>query len=132
MENDCFLVEMAPTKMMLPKLCLHHQWLGVRLLHQRKKNSEGSTSRSCAIGTTLGGMYDVQKRDDTNDAIGKFLFYNRIPFHVARSAYYKEMVQSIAAIGTSYVPPGEHKLRTTVLERKVSKINVQKEESRQT
>ena len=42
------------------------------------------------------------------------------------------MVQSIAAIGTSYIPRGEHKLRTIVLERKVSKINVQKEQMRQT
>ena len=98
----------------------------------KRKFLEGSTSRSCAIGTTLGGMYDVQKRDDTDDAIGRFIFANGILFHVARSPYYIEMVQSIAAIGTSYVPPGEHKLRTTVLERQVSKINVQKEESRQT
>ena len=98
----------------------------------KRKRSEGSTFCSCAIGTTLAGIYYVQKRDDTYAAIGIFLFANGIPFHVARSPYYKEMVQTIAAIGTSYVPLGEHNLRTTVLERQVSKINVQKEQMRQT
>ena len=83
-------------------------------------------------GTTLTGMYNVQKRDDTNDSIGRFLFANGIMFYVARSPYYKEMVQTIAAVRPSYVLPGEHKLRTTVLERKVLKINVQKEHMRQT
>ena len=73
-----------------------------------------------------------KKRDDIDDAIGRFLFANGIAFHVAHSPYYKEMVQLIAAIGTSYVPPSEHKLRTTILKRQVSKINVQKEEMRQT
>ena len=84
------------------------------------------------MGATVSGMYNVLDRDDTDDAIGKFLFANRIPFHVVRSPYYKEMVQAIARIGPSSVPPGEHKLITTILDRQVSKINVQKERMRQT
>ena len=67
-----------------------------------------------------------------DDAIGKFLFANGIPFHVALSPYYKETIKAITKMGPSYVPPDEHKRRTTILERRVSKINVQKEEMRQT
>ena len=76
-------------------------------------------------------MYNALDRDDTDDAIGKFLFANGIPFHVVCSPYYKEMVRSLAKVGPSYVPPSEHKLRTTILRRQVSKINVQKEKMRQ-
>ena len=63
-------------------------------------------SRSSGMGATVSGMYNALDRDDTSDAIGKFLFANGIPFHVVRSPYYKEMVQAIAKIGPSYVPPG--------------------------
>ena len=94
--------------------------------------SEIGSSRSCAIGATITGMYNVDKRDRADGAIGRFIFANGIPFHVSRSPYYKEMVAAIADVGTSYVPPGEHKLRTTILENEVSKINVQKEDMRQT
>ena len=67
------------------------------------KKTKGSTnaSRSCAMGATVSGMYNVLDRDDTDDAIGKFLFTNGIPFHVVCSPYYKEMVQAIAKIGPS-------------------------------
>ena len=92
---------------------------------KKTKVSTGA-SRSFAMGGTgtVSGMYNILDRDDTDDAIGKFIFANGIPFHVVRSPYYKEMVQAIAKIGPSYVPPGEHKLRTTILDRQVSKINV--------
>jgi hypothetical protein len=90
-------------------------------------SSKHKGSRSCAMGPTIAGMYSKLNRDDTDDAIGKFMFANGIPFHVSRSPYYKEMVKAIAAAGHTYVPPGEHKLRTVILERQVSNINVQKE-----
>jgi hypothetical protein len=98
---------------------------------KKTKVSTGA-SHSCAMGGIVSGMYNILDRDDTDDAIGKFLSANGIPFHVVRFPYYKEMVQAIAKIGPSYVPPGEHKLRTTILDRQVSKINVQKERMRQT
>lgn len=68
-------------------------------------------------------MYNVIDQDDIDDAIGRFLFANGIPFHVL-TPYYKELVQSIAKVGPSYVPADEHKLRTTILEGQVSKFNV--------
>jgi hypothetical protein len=58
----------------------------------------------CAMGPTIAGMYSKLNCDDTDDAIGKFLFSNGIPFHVSRSPYYKDMVKAIATIEPSYVP----------------------------
>ena len=95
----------------------------------KTKRNDG---RSCAIGPTIAGMYSKLNRDDTNDAIGRFLFSNGITFHVSHSPYYKEMVHAIATSGPSYVPLDETKLRTTILEREVSKITMQKEVLRQT
>jgi hypothetical protein len=95
-------------------------------------SSKHKGSHSCAMGPTIAGMYNKLNCDDTDDTIGKFLFSNGIPFHVSRSPYYKEMVKAIATIEPSYVPPGEHKLRTVILDRQVSNITLHKEQMRQT
>ena len=87
-------------------------------------SSRRKVSRSCAIGPTITGMYGKLSRDDTDDAIGKFLFSNGIPFHVTRSPYYKEMVYSIASSRHSYLPPDDHNVRTVILERQVSNITM--------
>ena len=94
-------------------------------------SSKKKVSRSCAIGPTITKMYGKLNREDTNDAIGKFLFANGIPFHVTRSPYYKEMVRFIASSRPSYVPLGEHKVRRVILERQVANINVHKEQMKE-
>ena len=90
-------------------------------------SSKKKDARSPTIGPTITGMYGKLDRDDIDDAVGRFLFANGIPFHVSRSPYYKEMVHALVRAGPSYAPPGETKLRTVVLEREVSKITMQKE-----
>jgi hypothetical protein len=72
----------------------------------------------------ISNLFNMQLKDDIDDAIGKFFFANGIPFHVARSPYYKEMISMVARRGPSYVPPGETKLRTTILDKNYSKINL--------
>jgi hypothetical protein len=52
-------------------------------------------SHSYAVEPTISGMYSKMNYVDTNDAIGKFLFSNGIPFHVSHSPYYKDMVKEI-------------------------------------
>jgi hypothetical protein len=59
------------------------------MLIYRKKGSH-----FCAIGATIGGMYDVVERNDIDDVINKFHFATGIVFHVTLSPYYKEMVQA--------------------------------------
>jgi len=58
----------------------------------KKTKGFTNTSCSCVMGAIMIGMYNVLDRDDTYDAIGRFIFANGIPFHVVRSPYYKEMV----------------------------------------
>jgi hypothetical protein len=95
-------------------------------------SSKHKGSRSCAVGPIIAGMYSKLSRDDTDDGIGKFIFSNGIHFRVSRSPYYKEMVKAIATEEPSYLPPSEHNLRTVILDRQVSNINVHKERMRQT
>lgn len=70
--------------------------------------------RSSTIGPTIIGMYTKLNHDDIDDAIIKFIFSNHIHLCVTRSPYYKEMVIAITALGPSYVPLGEHKLRIMI------------------
>ncbi|KAH9315762.1 hypothetical protein KI387_024389, partial [Taxus chinensis] len=35
-------------------------------------------------------MYDTKAREEADDPIGKFFFATSIPFHAARSPYFKE------------------------------------------
>jgi hypothetical protein len=77
-------------------------------------------------------MFHSQAREATESSIAKFFFAHAIPFHAARSSYFKQMVKDIATVGPSFIPLGNHKLRTTLLDKKHSKFNVLMEEMRQT
>ena len=101
-------------------------------IHVGLSSSKRNVSHSYAMGPTITEMYGKLTREDADDAIGRFIFANGIPFHVARSPYYKEMARALVATSPSYVPLGEHNLRMEVLGRQVSKINVQKEQMRET
>ncbi|KAH9312316.1 hypothetical protein KI387_027351 [Taxus chinensis] len=77
-------------------------------------------------------MFDSKAREEADDAIGKFFYVVGIPFNAARSPYYKEAMAKVAKTGTSYVPPGDTKLRTTILDRNYSKVNLLMEEMKVT
>ncbi|KAH9289309.1 hypothetical protein KI387_033426, partial [Taxus chinensis] len=82
--------------------------------------------------STVTGMFNVQSREVVDSSIAKFFFANAIPFHVSRSPFFKQMFKDVIAAGSSYVPPGEHKLRTNLLDKEYSKVSVVMEEMRQT
>lgn len=75
----------------------------------------GTRGKRKVIGSDMGGsvegMFNVQARETIESSITKFFFANTIPFHEARSTYFKQMVKDIATIGPSFVPRGDHKLR---------------------
>ncbi|KAH9292010.1 hypothetical protein KI387_042802, partial [Taxus chinensis] len=87
---------------------------------------------SSDAANTVAELFNVQNKDDADDAIGKLFFACGIPFHVARSPYYKDVVAKITRAGPSYVPPGETKLRTTILDKNYSKINILMEKMKAT
>ncbi|KAH9329495.1 hypothetical protein KI387_001603 [Taxus chinensis] len=82
--------------------------------------------------STVTGMFNVQSREVADSSIAKFFFANAIPFHVSRSPFFKQMFKDVIVVGSSYVPLGEHKLRTSLLDKEYSKVSVVMEETRQT
>ena len=94
--------------------------------------SRGKRKAVGAAPNSVIDMFDSKAREEADDAIGKFFYAVGIPFNVARSPYYKEAMAKVAKAGTSYVPPGDTKLRTTILDRNYSKVNVLMEEMKVT
>lgn len=80
----------------------------------------------------LVDLFNVQAKDEVDDAISKFFFANGIPFHVACSLYCKEAMGKIIRVGPSYVPLREIRLRATILDQKYSKINILMEKMKRT
>ena len=103
---------------------ISHEVHNVERSSKRKANPSTNVPPPSHVGTSskkkdASFMYGKLEHDDIDDAVGRFLFSNGIPFHFSHSPYYKEMVQALVRVGPSYVPPGETKLRTVVLEREV-------------
>ncbi|KAL2348127.1 hypothetical protein Fmac_002127 [Flemingia macrophylla] len=58
-----------------------------------------------------------QKQDTAHIKFAIFFFHNSIPFSVAKSMYYQEMVDVIAQCEVGYKAPCYEKLRFTLLEK---------------
>ncbi|KAH9292112.1 hypothetical protein KI387_042698 [Taxus chinensis] len=73
----------------------------------------------------IGNMFDVHGRDAVDAAIAHFFYANGIPFNVARSPYYEEMVRAINKGPAGYKPPGYEKLHTTLIDKEKTRIEQQ-------
>ncbi|XP_059076562.1 uncharacterized protein LOC131039617 [Cryptomeria japonica] len=83
-------------------------------------------------GGSVEALFNVKGREALESSVGRFFFANAIPFNVARSSYFKEMFMDIANFGPTATPPRDHKLRTTILDKEYSKINVLMEDMKRT
>lgn len=72
----------------------------------------------------VGILANIFNQHACDDAIAKLFFGNDIPFNVTCSPFYKEASKKAYVAGASYVPPKEHKMRTTFLDRHYSKVNL--------
>ena len=64
-------------------------------------------------------------KNQLDEVVGEFFFANGIPLHVTRSLYYRKMMSIVAKYrGPSFVPPCEHKFKTTVLDRQYNNVGV--------
>ena len=76
-------------------------------------------------------MYNVVHRDEADDAISDFFMANGIPFNATRSPQYKTMVKKIHAAGSGYAPPGYNKMRGSLLDRGVTRMQMLTEDLKQ-
>eukprot|EP01018_Ginkgo_biloba_P018888 Gb_18909 [translate_table: standard] len=68
-------------------------------------------------------MFDVGSKENIELAIAKFFYACGIPFNVAQSPYYEEMVCAINNGPKGFKPPGYEKLYTTLIDKKKSQVD---------
>jgi hypothetical protein len=88
------------------------------------ETSKGKRRAQSSDNNPIAELFAAQTREKLDAYIGRMLFANGVPIHIARSPYFKEAFQKVAKAGLpSYVPPGEHKLRTKILDDEYAKIS---------
>lgn len=65
--------------------------------------------------------FNAQCKDEVEDGVIGFLFAKGLSLNATRSPLYKEMRKAIN-VGLSYQSPGYNKMRTTLLDMGVSKM----------
>ena len=68
------------------------------------------------------GVYNVQCREETDETVVKCMLAKWIAFNITCSPFYKEMVRKIIAVGSGHIPHSDNKVRTILLDRRVSKM----------
>eukprot|EP00253_Pinus_taeda_P027883 PITA_27883 len=90
---------------------------------QIETNQRSSSTKRTIVSDSIQKMYNVLNRDKVDDAIADFFMANGNSFIATRSPYYKEMVRKIIAAGTRYAPLGYNKMRTSLLDRGVTRMH---------
>ena len=94
--------------------------------------SRGKRKMSSGEKGSVESMFNAQAKEKCEAAIGRFFVANGIPYHATHSTYFKQMVKDILNMNSSFVPPGEHKLRTTILGEEYSNVALLFEDMRRT
>ena len=89
---------------------------------QAGSTPERKKSASAAAIEQIRKIYNVVHRDEADDAIADFFMANGISFNATHSPYYKEIVKKILAVGQGYTPPGYNKMRTSLLDKGVTRM----------
>ena len=67
-------------------------------------------------------MLNAQQKSVAEDVVAEISFANGISFNVTHSPQYREMMMKVIVAGPSFQPPSYNKMRTTLLDRWVSKM----------
>ncbi|KAL3834370.1 hypothetical protein ACJIZ3_009106 [Penstemon smallii] len=86
----------------------------------RPTTSIGTTKNDSRI---VSDMFDMFSRGDVDGLIGKFFYGCGIPFNVARSPFFHDMVKGINEASRGYKPPSADKIRTSLLDKEKSKLD---------
>ena len=90
--------------------------------HVQDDSVGGSSNIVSSRKAAVIEMFNTQCKEEADDAVAEFFFANGISFNATRSPLYKEMIRKVFAAGPSFQPPGYNKMRTTLLDRGVSKM----------
>ncbi|KAL3829149.1 hypothetical protein ACJIZ3_017951 [Penstemon smallii] len=71
----------------------------------------------------VSDMFDMFSRGDVDGLMGRFFYGCGIPFNVARSPFFHDMVKGINEASRGYKPPSADKIRTSLLDKEKSKLD---------
>ena len=66
---------------------------------------------------TLNQLWKPVERQEVDDVVAEFFYACAIPFNVAKSPYFKNVIKKAIDFGKGYVPPEFEALRTTLLKK---------------
>lgn len=100
---------------------------------QREINEKDSTNLFGGSGSSksssgkkgkvvVAKWFNVQRMNEVDDEVAEFFFFNGISFNATRPPQYKEMMKKVIVVGPSFQPPGYNKLRPTLLDIGVKKM----------
>jgi len=69
----------------------------------------------------IADALNLQAKEVADESMCNFLFALGLPFHIARSFYYKDVFEKVREAGPSYVLPSKTTLRTTLFDRQYAK-----------
>ncbi|KAJ7947908.1 DUF659 domain-containing protein [Quillaja saponaria] len=68
-------------------------------------------------------MYKISSKDKVDGAIARFFYGNGIPFNVAKSPFWVDMVRAINGAPKGYGPPSSEKIKTALLDKEKTKAD---------
>ena len=87
-------------------------------------NRGGSSSTQATTGgtKTLNQFWKPIEKREVDNTVAKFFYACAIPFNVARSPYFKNVIKKAIDFGKGYVPPEFEALKTTLLKRAKDRV----------
>ncbi|MCO5602954.1 hypothetical protein L7F22_057095 [Adiantum nelumboides] len=89
---------------------------------KKQKSSNDSFYKKRATQPSVEGMFKNASREEADEATARCFYACGLPFVLARSPYFQDMVSAIASFGKRYKAPNYKKIRTTFLEKEKAKI----------
>jgi hypothetical protein len=97
---------------------------------KEKKRKLDEIGRACferqaVRQTSISTAFSKQDKELTDSAVAQFFYANGISFNVARSPYFKRLVEALKCAPAGYRPSGVNPLRETLLEKETERIQHQ-------
>jgi hypothetical protein len=94
---------------------------------KRKLDEIGRASFECQAvhQTSISTAFSRQDKELTDSAVARLFYANGISFNVAKSPYFKKMVQALKCAPAGYKPPGISPLRDTLLDKETERVKRQ-------
>ncbi|MCO5579573.1 hypothetical protein L7F22_033430 [Adiantum nelumboides] len=90
---------------------------------QKANPSHVRAANKLSTQPSVEGMFKYTSRESVYEAVARCFYDCGMPFVIARSPYFHDMVNAVSSFGKGYKAPNYEKLRTTLVESEVAKVS---------